>query len=244
MVVRRIRRGGGAWLDSRARGAASVTASQRSASPATRVQDRIATCAAWADPARSMLGAAQETWLAQLLGQNSPGWQVLGQGSLLGPRDFKSGPEKTLWNDGWDGYPAARRRLTDLLAKRQSAQTGQTAPQTAVVLGGDLHENWVGQVKADYADAKSANVGVEFCGTGISSRSNGAARSVVDGWLAENPHFTFADNRAKGYGLCDFTPTKLTTALRVVDDVTRQDAAISTLAAFEVKAGWAVAARV
>ncbi len=203
-----------------------------------------ATCAAWADPARSMLGTAQEAWLASQLAQNSPGWPVLGQGSVLGPRDFKPGPEKTLWNDGWDGYPAARQRLTDALAKRHAAQTGQTARQSAVVLGGDVHENWVGHIKADYADAQSASVGVEFCGTGITSRSNNAARNVVDGWLDENPHFTFADNRAKGYGLCDFTPAQLTTTLRVADDVTRKDAAISTLATFEVKAGRAVVERV
>ena len=203
-----------------------------------------ASCAPWADPARSLLGTAQETWLASQLGQNAPGWHVLGQGSVLGPRDFKPGPEKTLWNDGWDGYPAARRRLTDMLAKRQAAHSSANPQQTAIVLGGDVHENWVGHVKTDYADAKSASVGVEFCGTGITSRSNNAARNVVDGWLAENPHFTFADNRAKGYGLCDFTPAQLTTTLRVVDDVTRKDAAISTLAAFAVKAGRAVVERV
>ena len=201
-------------------------------------------CAPWADPARSMLGTAQETWLAGHLGQNAPGWPVVGQGSVLGPRDFKPGPDTTLWNDGWDGYPAARRRLTDMFAKRQTAQSSANPLQTAVVLGGDVHENWVGHIKRDYADAQSANVGVEFCGTSITSRSNNAARHVVDGWLAENPHFTFADNRAKGYGLCDFTPVQLTTTLRVVDDVTRKDAAISTLAVFEVRAGRAVLGRV
>ena len=207
-----------------------------------------ATCAPWTDPARSMLGAAQEAWLASQLAQNGPGWPVLGQGSVLGPRDFKPGPEKTLWNDGWDGYPAARRRLTDLLAKRQSGLAGASAGAftlaSAVVLGGDVHENWVGHIKTDYTNPQSAPVGVEFCGTGITSRSNNAARNVVDGWLAENPHFTFADNRAKGYGLCEFTPAKLTTTLRVVDDVTRKDAAISTLATFEVEAGRAVVERV
>ena len=93
-------------------------------------------------------------------------------------------------------------------------------------------------------EAASANVGVEFCGTSISSRSGNAARSTVDGWLAENPHFSFANNQAKGYGVCEFTPSQLTTTLRVVDDVTRKDAAISTLASFAVKPGRAVVERV
>ncbi len=190
-------------------------------------------CAAWADPARSMLGKAQEAWLDAGLSRPAGAWQVLGQSSLLGPRNFKTNTEPMLWNDGWDGYPAARERLV------QSLQKGNLAnPQvTPVVLGGDVHENWVGQVKASYADSKSANVGVEFCGTGITSRSGNASRSTVEGWLAQNTHFSFAETQAKGYGVCEFTPEQLTTTLRVVDDVTRKDAAVSTLASFKVQAG-------
>ncbi len=198
-----------------------------------------ATCVEWSDPNRSLLGKTQEAWLDAQLGQSQAGWQVLGQGSLLGPRDFRAGPQQSFWNDGWDGYPAARTRLTDSLGAQVAGKPGRTA----VVLGGDVHESWVGQVKANYGDAKSANVGVEFCGTGITSRSGNAARNVVDGWLAENPHFSFADNQGKGFGVCEFTPEKLTTTLRVVDDVARRDATLATLATFEVKAGTAVAQR-
>ena len=198
-----------------------------------------ATCAEWPAPGRSMLGAAQEAWLAGEFGKARKAthhWNVLGQQSLFGQRDFAKGPAQLMWNDGWDGYPAARTRLTDSLRKNEVAN--------AVLLGGDVHENWVGHVKADYANAKSASVGVEFCGTSITSRSNNAARAKVDEWLGENPHFVFADNRAKGYGVCEFTPAKLTTTLRVVDDVTRKDAKIETLAIFSVQAGRAVVERI
>jgi len=103
------------------------------------------------------------------------------------------------------------------------------------VLGGDVHENWVGHVKADYADPASLSVGVEFCGTSITSRSGGNAKTAER--LAQNPHFVFADAQRKGYGVVEFTPTELTTTLRVVDDVTRQDTKIETLARFVVQAG-------
>jgi len=198
-----------------------------------------ANCADWSAPQRTMLGTQQERWLDGELGKtghDAKHWSVLGHQSLFGQRDFKSGAGKTLWNDGWDGYPAARTRLTDSLRKN--------AVTNAVMLGGDVHENWVGHVKADYADLKSATVGVEFCGTSITSRSGNTSRAKVEEWLVENPHFVFAETHAKGYGVVEFTPKQLTTTLRVVDDVTRKDAKIETLASFTVQAGHAVVEKI
>ncbi|MDP1999289.1 MAG: alkaline phosphatase D family protein [Rhodoferax sp.] len=196
-----------------------------------------ATCPAWQYPARSLLGQKQERWLRDELATpqaRESGWNVLGQSSLFGQRDFKPGPGQTLWNDGWDGYAGARTRLTQALQ--------QQAVPNPVLLGGDVHENWVGHVKFDYNDPASASVGVEFCGTSITSRSGGNAKTAQR--LAENPHFIFADAQAKGYGVVEFTPSQLTTTLRVVDDVTRQDTRIDTLATFTVQSGRPVIERV
>lgn len=195
-----------------------------------------ADCPPWNDPSRSLLGLQQERWLYDEFSKphaHESGWNVLGQPTLFGQRDLKVGPGQTLWNDGWDGYPAARTRLTDALR--------QHAVANPVILGGDVHENWVGHVKADYADPNSASVGVEFCGTSISSRSGGNAKTAQR--LAENPHFVFADALRKGYGVAEFTKAQLTTSLRVVDDVTRQDTKIETLARFTVQAGRPVVER-
>ncbi|NML84606.1 alkaline phosphatase D family protein [Polaromonas sp.] len=193
-----------------------------------------ATCAEWSNPARSLLGMNQERWLDAEFGKSGRQWNVLGQQSLLGQRDFRAGPGQMLWNDGWDGYSAARTRLTGSLQKNGVANP--------VVLGGDVHENWVGQIKADYSVAGSAAVGVEFCGTSITSHSGGNDKTAER--LAENPHFVFADAERKGYGVVDFTPRQLTTTLRVVDDVRRPVTAIETLAAFTVEAGRPVVERV
>jgi alkaline phosphatase D len=186
-------------------------------------------CPSWDDPQRTLLGAVQEQWLDRAFEQAAGGatWNLVGQQTLFGRRDFRPGPGVTLWNDGWDGYEAARTRLTDSLQRHRLANP--------VLLGGDVHENWVGHVKADYARPDSAALGVEFCGTSITSRA--AAADNFAALLAENPHFVFADNTRKGYGLVDFTPKHLTTTLRVVDDVTRRDTRIETLARFTVQAG-------
>ncbi len=181
------------------------------------------------------MGIAQEQWLDQTLAAqgNAHGWSFIGQQSLFGQRDFRSGAGQRLWNDGWDGYASARRRLTDGLQQHRV-----TNP---VFLGGDVHENWVGRVLADYADPASAGVGVEFCGTSITSRATANPRTAEV--LAENPHFVFADAQRRGYGVLECTPQQLTTRLRVVDDVTRRDTQVETLASFVVEAGRAVVER-
>ena len=194
---------------------------------------KVEDCKAWSDPARSQLGMVQERWLDDAFSRadtsKNAGWNVLGQQSLLGRRDFETGPGTTMWNDGWDGYSAARNRLTGSMQKNRLSN--------AVVLGGDVHENWVGHVKTDYDKPGSESVGVEFCGTSITSRAFPGGHEKIPEYLAENPHFVFADAKAKGYGVAHFTPDKLTTTLRAVSDVNRQDASIQTLAKFEVKAG-------
>jgi alkaline phosphatase D len=185
-----------------------------------------AACPDWNDPRRSLLGKAQEQWLDRALA-GTAGWTVISQPTLFGRRDARPGPGAFLWNDGWDGYDAARTRLTDALQRHRVANP--------VILGGDVHQNWVGNVKADYSRPDSATVGVEFCGTSISSRS--AANPRIAERLAENPHFIFADAERRGYGIAEFTPARLTTTLRVVDDVRRSDSGVQTLARFVVEAG-------
>lgn len=187
-----------------------------------------AACPTWNDPARTLLGAAQERWLDRSLAGAGNGWSILAQQTLFGRRVLPTASGEAFWNDGWDGYGAARSRLTQSLRNHQVAN--------AVLLGGDVHENWVGQVLADYQRPDSAAVGVEFCGTSITSRSASNA-SATQQRLAANPHFVFADAERRGYGVAEFTPAQLTTTLRVVDDVTRRDTRIETLARFNVQAG-------
>ncbi|HSV34563.1 MAG TPA: alkaline phosphatase D family protein [Ramlibacter sp.] len=192
-----------------------------------------AACPDAEDPVRTLLGVPQERWFDGALQARGPGWTVIGQQTVFGRRDARPGPGESVWNDGWDGYGAARRRFTQALQRHNVT--------AAVLLGGDVHENWVGHVKADYGRPESAGVGVEFCGTSITSRSGGNQKLAER--FAENPHFVFADSQRRGYGVAEFTPGQLTTTLRVVDDVTRTDTKIETLARFAVQAGRPVVER-
>jgi len=197
-----------------------------------------AKCTDWLDPKRTMLGMQQESWLnAELAstkqrGERGATWNVLAQSTLFGLRDNTPGDGQSFFNDGWDGYAPARQRLTDALQRN--------AVSNPVMLGGDVHENWVGYLKADYSQTTSAQasaaIGVEFCGTSITSTAGSSAVEKTPERLAENPHFVFADAKFRGYGVVDFTAKQLTTTLRVVDNVRAKTTTPSTLAQFVVPA--------
>jgi alkaline phosphatase D len=192
-----------------------------------------AQCPQWEDPARRLLGDAQQRWLDARLAEGGTRWTIIGQSTRFGPLDTRPGAGRMFSNDGWDGYAAERRRVLASLQKHRVANP--------VMLGGDVHQNWVGHILADYDRPDGARLGVEFCGTSITSRTRTADQ--VAARLAKNPHFTFADGYRRGYGLATFTHDRLEVALRTVDAPERADSGVSTLARFAVEAGRAAVER-
>ena len=194
---------------------------------------RPSDCAAWGDPTRTLLGAEQEQWLDQRLADgaavagasdtNAPRWSVIAQQTLFSPRHHPSGKRST---DTWDGYPAARARLLQSLQRHPQRNT--------VLLGGDIHQNYVSNVLADPEHAKSPVIASEFCGTSISSRS-GTTQDKADAIARHNPHVLLARCEERGYGLADITPQRWTTTLRAVDDPLRAESGTHTQARFVVE---------
>jgi len=105
------------------------------------------------------------------------------------------------------------------------------------VLTGDIHSNWVADLKADFNNPMSETVGTEFVGSSISSGGDGEdVPAGVQAYLPENPHIRFF-NGQRGYVRCALTPGRWQTDYRVVSSVTRQDGTISTRASFVVENG-------
>lgn len=189
----------------------------------------LAACPDLDDPRRTLLGPSQEQWLQQQLaraqGDAQPVWTLMLQQSLVSPRVFSG---RRVWTDGWDGYPAARQRLIDLLAA--------TRPNNPVLLGGDVHETYVSHLHQRPTDPASPIVAAEFCGTSITSPSNTRPEDMP-GRLRNNPHMLYGDPAHRGYLLLDLQPARLTAHARILDDATREDARISTSATFALEAG-------
>ena len=155
-------------------------------------------------------------------------WSVLAQQTLFSQRNFRQSPNALYSTDGWDGYPAARERVLASLQKHR--------PRNTVFIGGDIHQNYVCRVLADFNRPDSATIASEFCGTSISSRSN-TTQDKVDGVARRNPHVLLANCEHRGYAVAEVTPTRWTTHLRVLIDPLRADSGVRTLARFVVEDG-------
>lgn len=182
------------------------------------------------DPAATMTGSAQESWLFSGLDRSQARWNVIAQQTMVGQFDADPRPELSVFNlDQWDGYVAARDRFLGFLQQRQ--------PNNPVVITGDIHSSWVHDLKADFNNPASATVGTEFVGTSISSAFPAEFIPQVQLALPGNPHIKFFDGAFRGYVRCLLTPTLWQTDYRVVSSILDPNAPVSTLASFVVADG-------
>ena len=176
------------------------------------------------DPARTMMGAEQEQWLADGLAASTASgrkWQILAQQVIMGrsriPEDFAVlfGPDdrvsakkleemKVAANlsaidvpqhmDRWEGYPAARQRLL---------QASQNANADLVVLSGDSHNAWA--FNLEHGDQP---VGVELAVQGVSSlgmdkRFHGDPIAIAKRFVDASPDLVWCDTSQRGYMVLD-----------------------------------------
>lgn len=186
-------------------------------------------CPAALESRATLLGPAQERWLLHGLDQSSARWNVLAQQVMMSQTIEVLSENKRYQMDNWNGYVEARKRLFDFVQRRRVLNP--------VVLTGDIHSNWVADLKADFELAKSKIIGTEFIGTSISSGGNGVdQRPETDHLMSINPHIKF-HNGQRGYVRCTLSPKLWRSDYRVVPLVTQQDAPVSTRASFIVESG-------
>ncbi|MEL6106768.1 MAG: alkaline phosphatase D family protein [Planctomycetota bacterium] len=196
---------------------------------------RAAPCGEVFDPETSLLGDIQEKWLCDGLASSPARWNILAQQVMMARVDRTPG-EAVSWSmDQWSGYDAARKRLLQFLADHEVANP--------VVITGDIHTNWVNDLKVDFDDENDPAVATEFVGTSITSGGNGSAKpKSTDGLLADNPFVKFY-NAERGYVRCEVTPQQWRSDFRVVPKVTEKDSPCLTRASFVVENGTAGAQR-
>jgi alkaline phosphatase D len=187
-------------------------------------------CAPWTDTKRGLLGAPQEKWLVDGLGASSSHWQVLANQVMMAPYDSAPGDEVRTSMDQWSGYPVARDRLLNEVAKR--------APNRTVTITGDIHTNWVNELHSDFSRPDKPTIGAEFVCTSISSGGDGS--DVTPQRMAtmqgDNPHLKWFENR-RGYVRCKVTETDWIAEYRSVPFVLKPGAPVNTASAWKLEHG-------
>ncbi|WDF70920.1 alkaline phosphatase D family protein [Novosphingobium sp. KACC 22771] len=179
------------------------------------------------DPQRTMLGYAQEKWLFDGFRRSTAQWNVVAQ-DLLMAGFLQKGTDGTIghWTDGWDGYPACRKRVLDAVSASRLANP--------VFLGGDIHSFWTTDLKADFDNPASATIATEFVGGSISA--NAPPYEPFAAMLPQNPNVRYFESRLHGYVAIDLTPRQMMTRFRSVDR--RSDGSpASTFKSFVVEDG-------
>ena len=105
-----------------------------------------------------------------------------------------------------------------------------------VVIGGDVHMNFVSDLKLDFDDARSPVVASEFVGTSITSPA-GAWQRNLPAILAENPHIRYGRSDHRGYVRASVAGGRLHADLIGLDTVRKPESRAQVLARFVVEDG-------
>lgn len=180
------------------------------------------------DPARTVLGAAQERWLTQGLAASQRPWKLIAQASQLSDSSIATPIGRRLYSDGWDGYPRARERLLDAVA--QAGGGGNT-----LVLGGDVHRHVAAQLRQRPGDPRSPVVAAEFVCSSVSTR--GLAEPLMAAIRASNPDLLHARSDERGYAWIELTPQAAQCDFRATATPAQPGAALHSQARFMAEPG-------
>jgi alkaline phosphatase D len=189
-------------------------------------------CAPSPDATRTMLGAAQESWLAGALAKSTAHWDVLAQQVMLTStaRDFNGAgavvPPDTVNVDCWDGYPAARDRLFDSVRA--------ASLRNFVVLTGDVHKHWAADIPGLL---DGLPIGSELVTSSVTSGGDGEPEPR---WVTEaqhrHPNLHYYDGR-RGWIGGHLTTDRLRADYHVVQRVSTPFWPDSVAATYEVLDG-------
>ena len=179
------------------------------------------------DPNRTMLGRAQERWLTDSLSQSKRQWKLLAQATQISSTGVPAPVGRSYWNDAWDGYPEARKRLLQTVTDAKL--------KNVVTLGGDVHSNVAANLRLEPNNLQSPIVASEFVTTSITSRGLGdKPAAVIRDSNADLLHFR-PDER--GYSLITVTPSQVRCDFITTKFPAGSEAGLKTQASYVVKNG-------
>lgn len=178
-------------------------------------------------PDAQVIGRAQEAWLVQGLKADPARWNALLQQIMMMDLDRARSETRGINTDSWAGYAVPRDRLLDALG----------GVPNLVVLTGDEHQHFAGEVRKTGEAPEAPARAIEFVTTSISSGSDGSGeRKEHAEILRRNPGLKYVRDE-RGYALMTVTPDGWQNEMKVVDTIRRPGGKASTAAAWRVPAG-------
>src|SRR5215203_1047592 len=204
-----------------------------------------------AKPGRTALGRDQKAWLYAALQASTARWRLLGNPSVMSrtwndnlPKAVRdalvkvklidvdgTGPDY----DQWDGYPAERRELLDVVSKLPESNV--------VVLSGDVHV----ALAAELAETPSEPpVAVEFVNTSLTSQNlddkmgwsfRKESLEIEKALLAGMPHMRYVDLDSHGYSIVELNAEELRFEWWTVDALETRSAGHALSASMSVRHG-------
>lgn len=182
-----------------------------------------------ANPKNTLLGDKQEHWLMRDLIASHSNWNILGQQVMMAQVDLEPGDGEKYSMDQWPGAGHSRNRLLNFMRDRKVPNP--------VVLTGDIHKNWVNDLKVDFANETEAPMGTEFVATSITSGGNGGKMEKEESLLQSENSFVKFFNGERGYVSCTVTSKEWRSDYQVVEYVDKPGAPLVTRASFVVESG-------
>ncbi|MEO1804561.1 MAG: alkaline phosphatase D family protein [Bacteroidota bacterium] len=185
------------------------------------------------DTARTLLGKPQADWLTTQM-QKPTHWRVIGNQVMVSPMDISfmrfmgmripwySGRTRNM--DQWDGYPAARNRVFDIIENQQLSNV--------VFLTGDDHASYGYEVVREEnferygLDTTIRPLAVELVTPSISSANfdeylpDFLLRKFKRAYPRHNPHLKWFDLTRHGYIFLNCTPQQIDVEWRYVPTIT------------------------
>lgn len=214
----------------------------------------VSACDDLYDPERTMLGREQTDWLKDELDASEATWKFILNGTVMMAMklsnkvlpifarykgdNLRETSEGLVINlDQWDGYPANRKEILEWVEDRSISNV--------VVLTGDIHNCYAGQLKSDFTRQHGRRVaGVELV-TG-SVTSSGAAETLggydaselmYKAFQPANPHIDYVDGYYHVYTRVTVRPDRIESTYVAVSTITSADYEVFELDTLSVEAG-------
>jgi len=191
--------------------------------------DQWAACTELGRAEAEVLGRQQEAWLRERLQRSQSRWQVLAQQVMMMDLDRQPGEGELANPDSWAGYRVPRQRVLEAIRDLK--------PGSAIVLTGDEHKHYAGELHLDGKNPGRTPIATEFVATSISSSGDGIDEDPNAAAVQrENPQLKF-HNAQRGYLLCDVSHERWLADLVVLDKVSERGGTARSRKKFAVEPG-------